>query len=44
MNTPLWQPSEQKKEKSILEDFSKFINFNSDKNFQNLWEWSVKNP
>ena len=44
MDKPLWQPSEVKKEESLLEDFSKFINFNSEKNFKNLWEWSVKNP
>jgi acetoacetyl-CoA synthetase len=44
MEKPLWQPSEKKKQNSLLEDFSKFINFKSDKNFKNLWEWSVKNP
>ena len=44
MEKPLWKPSEQKKQDSLLEDFSKFINFKSDKNFKNLWEWSIKNP
>ena len=44
MKKPLWKPSEQKKQNSLLEDFSKFINFKSDKSFKNLWEWSVKNP
>ena len=44
MKKSLWQPSEQKKQDSLLEDFSKFINFRSDKNFKSLWEWSVKNP
>ena len=44
MNNPLWQPSEAKKEESLLEEFSKFINFKSKKNFKNLWEWSIKNP
>jgi len=44
MKKSLWQPSEQKKQNSLLEDFSKFINFESDKNFKNLWEWSIKNP
>ena len=44
MKKPLWQPSEKKQQNSLLEDFSKFINFKSDKNFKNLWEWSVKNP
>ena len=44
MKKPLWQPSEKRKEDSLLTDFSKFINFKLDKNFKNLWEWSVKNP
>ena len=44
MNKALWRPSEQKKQESLLEDFSKFINFNSDQNFKKLWEWSIKNP
>tara|TARA_B100000767_G_scaffold209967_1_gene196961 strand:+ start:225 stop:2147 length:1923 start_codon:yes stop_codon:yes gene_type:complete len=44
MNKPLWQSSEQKKQNSLLEDFSKFINFNSTKNFKDLWQWSVENP
>jgi len=44
MKEPLWQPSEQKKHNSILEDFSRFIDFKSNKNFKSLWEWSVKNP
>jgi len=43
MNKSLWKPSEQKKQESLLEDFSKFVNFNSKHNFKNLWEWSVKN-
>ena len=36
MKKPLWQPSEKRKEDSLLEDFSKFINFKLDKNFKNL--------
>jgi acetoacetyl-CoA synthetase len=44
MKKPLWQPSEKRKENSILKDFSKFINFKLDKNFKSLWKWSVKNP
>ena len=44
MNKPLWQSSEQKKQNSLLEDFSKFINFNSTKNFKDIWQWSVENP
>ena len=44
MNKPLWQPSERLVRDSILEDFSKFINFKSHNNFKNLWKWSVTNP
>ena len=43
MNKSLWKPSEQKKQESLLEDFSKFVNFNPNHNFKSLWEWSVKN-
>jgi acetoacetyl-CoA synthetase len=43
MNKSLWKPSEQKKQESLLEDFSKFLNFDSNHNFKSLWEWSVKN-
>jgi acetoacetyl-CoA synthetase len=43
MNKSLWKPSEQKKKESLLEDFSKFVNFDTKHNFKNLWEWSVKN-
>ena len=44
MNTPLWKPSNQKKEDSLLRDFSKFINFKTSNNFKDLWKWSVENP
>ena len=40
----LWEPSTKRKEMSLLEDFSKFINHNSNYNFKNLWKWSVDNP
>ncbi len=40
----LWKPSRSRKEKSLLEDFSKFINHNSNYNFINLWKWSVDHP
>ena len=40
----LWEPSRSRKEKSLLEDFSKFINHNSNYNFKNLWKWSVDYP
>ena len=44
MKKPLWSPSEQIKQESLLGDFSKFINLKSDKNFKSIWEWSIKNP
>ena len=43
MNKSLWKPSEKKKQESLLEDFSKFINIDSSHNFERLWEWSVTN-
>jgi len=44
MKKPLWKISEQKIKDSILEDFSKFINFKPNKNFNKLWKWSVSYP
>ena len=44
MNTPLWTPSEKKVQESLLEDFAKFINFKSNKNFKDIWQWSIDNP
>ncbi len=40
----LWKPSKQKTDDSILEDFTKFINFKNKKNFKELWSWSVSKP
>ena len=40
----LWKPSDQVVKDSILEDFSNYINFKSNKNFKKLWEWSVSEP
>jgi len=40
----LWKPSDKRKKESILEDFSKFINFKSNYDFKNLWKWSVDHP
>ncbi len=40
----LWEPSRSRKEKSLLEDFSKFINHKSNYNFKTLWKWSVDHP
>ena len=44
MNKPLWQPSAKLKEKSLLRDFCKFINFKSSNNFKEIWQWSIDNP
>ncbi len=40
----LWEPSSKRKEDSLLEDFSKFINHKSNYNFKTLWKWSVDHP
>ena len=40
----LWKPSDKRKEESLLENFSKFINFKSNYNFKNLWKWSIDHP
>jgi len=40
----LWEPSSKRKEESLLEDFSKYINIKSHYNFKNLWKWSVDHP
>ena len=44
MNKPLWKPSEKVVQESALEDFAKLINFKSNKNFKDLWKWSIDNP
>ena len=44
MEKLLWKPSKKRKEDSLLEDFSKFVNFKSNYNFKNLWQWSVDHP
>ena len=44
MEKYLWEPSVKRKKESLLEDFSKFINFKSNYNFKTLWKWSVDHP
>jgi len=44
MNKYLWKPSEKKVQKSILEDFVKFVNFKPNKNFKEFWKWSISSP
>ena len=43
MNKPLWQPSSDKRENSLLMDFCKFVELNP-KSFNSVWKWSVENP
>ena len=40
----LWNPPRTRKEKSLLEDFSKFVNLKSNYDFKTLWNWSVDHP
>ena len=44
MKNFLWEPSSKKKEESLLEDFSKFVNFKSNYNFKTFWKWTVDHP
>ena len=44
MKNFLWEPSRKKKEESLLEDFSKFVNFKSNYNFKTFWKWTVDHP
>ena len=44
MDKYLWQPSKERIQKSILEEFSKFIDFKYKHDFKELWKWSVSEP
>ncbi len=44
MNKCLWKPSEERVKDSKLEDFSKFVNFDTKRDFKSFWKWSVSNP
>jgi len=44
MNTPLWEPPEQRVNKSNLLNFSKFVGFSTKYNFKKFWQWSVSEP
>ena len=43
MNKPLWQPSTEKRNNSLLMDFCKFIDLKP-KSFKDVWTWSIENP
>ncbi len=44
MHNFLWKPDPQRVRSSILSDFSKYINLDSEKDFKKIWKWSVSNP
>ena len=44
MNTPLWEPPEQRVNNSNLLNFSKFVGFSTEHNFKKFWQWSVSEP
>ncbi|MDC0449663.1 acetoacetate--CoA ligase [Pelagibacteraceae bacterium] len=44
MNTPLWEPPEQRVNNSNLLNFSKFVGFSAEYNFKKFWQWSVSEP
>ena len=44
MNTPLWEPSEQRVNSSNLLNFSKFVGFSTEYDFKKFWQWSVTEP
>ena len=44
MNTPLWEPPEQRVNNSNLLNFSKFVGFSTEYNFKKFWQWSVSEP
>ena len=43
MNKPLWQPSKDRRENSLLMDFCKSVNLKP-KSFKDVWIWSIENP
>ena len=44
MNKLLWKPSDKRIRDSLLDDFCKFIKINNNKNFKEIWKWSIDNP
>ena len=44
MDKSLWQPSDELKNNSLLNDFCRFINFKPSNNFKKIWQWSIDNP
>ena len=44
MNKSLWKPSDKRIRDSLLDDFCKFVKINNNKNFKEIWKWSIDNP
>ena len=44
MNKSLWKPSDKRIRDSLLDEFCKFIKINNNKNFKEIWKWSIDNP
>ena len=44
MNNFLWKPDNEKVRNSVLSDFTRYVNLDSENNFKKVWEWSVANP
>ena len=44
MNKFLWKPSDKRIRDSLLDDFCKFVKINNNKNFKEIWKWSIDNP
>ena len=44
MKKSLWQPSNLKKQNSLIKDFFRFANLESTDNFLDLWKWSIQHP
>ena len=44
MKNFLWKPDNQRVQNSILSDFTRYINLDSENDFKKIWEWSVSNP
>ena len=44
MNTPLWEPPEQRVNNSNLLNFSKFVGFKTERDFKKIWQWSISKP
>jgi acetoacetyl-CoA synthetase len=44
MKNFLWKPDNKRVQNSILSDFTRYINLDSENDFKKIWKWSVSNP